>query len=195
MVRVLPRLHLRMLRPRLSRLLAALALLLVCPVGAQARQQPGQSDGHLSAVLEGREIPLIDVGRYYCHDFSLPVYRCFRTQLGRDLDMEVDALAVDQSNPSAGSVELAASSSVTYVLAFEYNDFTGLSLALSNPAPDLSALGWSNRISSFKSTNGGHPKWWDGTNYSGTAWQWGTSAWVAYVGDPSNNRFTSVLDF
>lgn len=189
-----PTLQARMLRPWLSRLLVALAFLLVCPVGAQARQQPTQPDGHLSAVLDGEEIPLSDVGLYYCHDFAYPVYRCFRTSLERDLDMGAQTTLSDTSLSGALSINLLAATSVTYVLAYDLPDFGGPSVALSNPAPDLALLGWNNRISSFKSTNGGRPKWWDGTYYSGSSWQWGTSAWVAYVGDGLTNRFTSVFD-
>jgi hypothetical protein len=81
---------------------------------------------------------------------------------------------------------------VNYVLFYEHSDYAGASGLVSSPVPDLSVVGWNNRISSFKSTNGGRPKWWDGTSYSGLNWQWGVSAWVPYVGDPVNDRFTSV---
>jgi hypothetical protein len=182
-----------MLRPWLSRLVLVLTLLLVCPVGAQAGQPDGQPDGHLWAILEGQPLALVEVGQHYCHDFAYPRYTCFGTASERDRDMATMLAAGGLRRIGAGSIDGAlGAQSVTYVLFFEHSDYGGVSNAVSTPIPDLGALGWSNRISSFKSTNGGRPRWWDSTSYSGTFWQWGTSVWVSYVGDTANDRFTSV---
>jgi hypothetical protein len=170
-----------------------MALLLACPVGVQAGESAGQSDGHLWATLNGEPIALVEVGQNHCHDFAYPRYTCFRTERERDRDMArfLGANAVRRLAPGAVTGALGTQS-VNYVLFFETRDYAGYSSVASNPVPDLSVVGWSNRISSFKSTNGGRPKWWDGTNYGGSNWQWGVSVWVPYVGDTANERFTSV---
>lgn len=182
-----------MLRPWLSPLILVIGLLLVCPVGAQAGESAGQPDGHLSASLDGQPIPLVEVSRHHCHDFAYPQYTCFRTARERDRDMpqfvaarSIQRTAVRGINGALGTL------GVNYVLFFEHSDYGGYSSVTSNPVPDLSVVGWNNKISSFKSTNGGRPRWWDGTSYSGSSWQWGVSAWVSYVGDVANDRFTSV---
>jgi hypothetical protein len=182
-----------MFRPWLSRLVLAMALLLVCPVGVQAGQPARQSDGHLWATLEGKPLALVEVGGYNCHDFAYPRYTCFRTVAERDRDMDrvLGAGAFRRFGVRSTTGALGAQA-VNYVLFFEHSDYAGYSMVVSNPVPDLSAFGWNNRISSFKSTNGGRPKWWDSTSYTGTWWQWSTSAWVPYVGDLGNDRFTSV---
>lgn len=179
-----------------------LALLLVCPVGAQASQRKEQPGGHLSAVLigpdqSGDDIPLDEVGEYHCHDFDYPIIRCFGTALERDADADAidsgSAVSVSGEQPLSTSLALRLSATaVTYVLWYADSNYGGSSYSMSNPVPDLTAIGWNDRISSFKSTNGGHPKWWQGSNYSGAAWQWVTSAWVSYVGDLANDRFSSV---
>ena len=185
---------LKMTRPLLVPAALGLALLFVCPIGAQARQPDAQPGGHLTASLDGRAILLRDVRRFHCHDLAHPVYRCFTTPEGRDRDL-LSVAAADQAPSSttfgAPSGELAIQA-FTYAIAYEHINFAGASLAISNPVSDLGPVGWGNRISSFKSTNGGRPMWWDGTGYTGTAWQWGTSYWVSNVGDGANDRFTSV---
>lgn len=179
-----------------------LALLLVCPVGAQASQRREQSGGHLKAVLVGPEqseedIELSDVGQYHCHDFDYPIIRCFQTELERDADAESMGLSSEVSVSgrtelsAALAVQLAATA-VTYVRWYEHSNYAGASFWTANPLPDLTIIGWNDRISSFKSINGGHPKWWQDSNYNGPSSQWVTSAWVPYVGDTLNDRFSSV---
>jgi hypothetical protein len=182
-----------MLRPWLSSLVLLAALLLVCPVGAQAGQSARRPDGHLWAVLEGQPIRLVNVGRYHCHDFAFPLYTCFTTAGERNRDVAEVLAARTLRRPGLGTINSPlGTQSVDYVLFYEHSAYAGASALVSIPVPDLSVLGWNNRISSFKSTNGGRPKWWDGTSYSGLNWQWGVSVWVSYVGDGANDRFTSV---
>jgi hypothetical protein len=179
-----------------------LALLLVCPVGAQASQWKEQSGGHLRAVLIGpdgneEDIELEDVGDHHCHDFASPIIRCFATELERDADAE-SVMGTQAARGWGGTEQQAAlavqlaATVVTYVRWYEDSNYGGLSFSTANPMADLAVIGWNDRISSFKSINGGHPKFWQSWNYTGTAWQWVTSAWVPYVGDPANDRFSSV---
>ena len=179
-----------------------LALLLVCPVGAQAGQRGEQPGGRLSAVLvaaNGTEtaLPLIDVAGYHCHDFARPVFRCFSTDAARDEDVSTYASAAVTGPLGlslSGSVPLPlGATSVTYVICYVHANYGGSSLYLSNPIADLAPIGWNDQISSLKSTNGGHPKFWPDAYYSGTpVSQWVVSAWVPYVGDNVNDTFSSI---
>jgi hypothetical protein len=183
-----------MLRPPVSLALVVLALL-VCPGGVQAAGSGlGQTGEHLSAFLDGQRIPLVDVSLYHCHDIEAPIIRCFRTAAERD-DELVQDLRSTGSVGTTSDLSLASilsSQSVNYVLWYAAIDYGGTSMFTSGAISNLGTLGWDNMISSFKSTNGGRPKWWDGTGYTLIAWQWSASAWVAYVGDDANDKFSSV---
>lgn len=178
-----------------------LALLLVCPVGAQAGQRGEQPGGHLSAVLvdpDGSEtaIPLRDVADYHCHDFAQLVVRCFSTEAARDDDSSIYAAAA-VSGPLGLSLSASAALplgalSVVYVIWYEDANYGGSSYSTSSSIADLAPLGWGDRISSLKSTNGGHPKFWQHAYYTGTGSQWAVSAWVPYVGNSVNDSFSSV---
>lgn len=186
-----------MYRMRRSLLLAVLvtALLVDCPTGVLARGVMQELPAHLQAALYGRSIPLRDVVDHHCHDLDALVYRCFDTEAERDADahafLDVDVTGADTASLDTELGPLG-SLSFTFALAYAAINYGGSSLLISNPTPDLSVLGWNNTISSFKSTNGGRPRWWSNANYSGSWWQWGTSVWVAYVGDAANDTFSSV---
>lgn len=126
---------------------------------------------------------------HHCHDREAPVIRCFDTAKERNADILGASGLASSAGLLASDVGVL---SVTYVLWYEHSAYGGASFSASGPVPNLATLGWNNRISSFKSTNGGRPMWWDGTYYSGAGWQWWTSAWVSYVGDSPNDRFSSV---
>jgi hypothetical protein len=159
-------------------------LLLVCPTGTLAKGAVPELPAQAIAVLDGRSIPLKDVVNHHCHDLDAGVYRCFATEAERD----ADALTTvdDELLGPLGT------QGFTYAIAYAAINYGGSSLWISSSIPDLSTIGWNDVISSFKSTNGGRPKWWAAANYSGSSWQWIASAWVPYVGDSANDRFSSV---
>ncbi|MEP7158310.1 MAG: hypothetical protein ABI797_02705 [Chloroflexota bacterium] len=161
------------------------AFLLVCPTGAMARGALPELPAQVKALLDGDRIPLKEVVNHHCHDLTAPTYRCFDTEAERD----ADALAFLGEQPIIAPL---SSLSFTFALVYAAANYGGSSLMISAPTPDLGVVGWNNVISSFKSTNGGRPKWWSGFNYSGSASQWPTSAWVPYVGDLVDNTFSSV---
>ena len=180
-----------MSRPSLFGLLFATALLLDCPSAGTAAAAAGRGGGHPVAVLGGRLIDLRDIGLHHCHNLVRPVYRCFATAAQRDRDVRrigVQRHAIRERSDLHGEMLLLAE----YVTWFEHSSYGGASFTAADPEPDLGAIGWNNQISSFKSKSGGHPKWWAGTGYSGTAWQWSMSAWVSYVGDDANDTWSSV---
>ncbi len=134
------------------------------------------SDGRPRAALEGDLIPLSSVMSYHCHDADWPVISCFRSGSERDTDLT-----------SARS--LAAT---PYVTVFADADYGGGSLTATVSYADLGILGWSNAITSFKSLNGQHPKFWEYVDYGLPAWQWTAGAWVANVGSGANDRFSAL---
>jgi len=169
------------------------ALLLHCPGGALAKDPQGLP-AQAQAFLAGRAIPLDHVVRHHCHDLAFPVYRCFDTDVERDADALTLGAELLSGSDSLIDDLLAplSTSSFTFALAYTLSNYGGSSLLISAPNPDLGSIGWSNVISSFKSTNGGRPKWWEYASYTGDQWQWATSAWVPYVGTDADNQFTSV---
>jgi hypothetical protein len=125
------------------------------------------------AFLEGQAIPIRQVARYHCHDGAFPAIRCFRTRVARDRDTR----------------SLAAT---FYVQVFEHENYGGPSFSVATAVSNLGTLGWNDRITSFKSLNGGRPRFFEHTGYGGTWWQWPAGASVPNVGSAANDRFSSV---
>ena len=128
-------------------------------------------------MLEGMSIPVSTVPEHHCHDTAWPVITCFRDSAERDADIAW-----------SGTTRMAPAYAVVYVDA----DYGGGSIAIVSDYPNLGTIGWNNKISSFTSPNGGHPKFWDGANYGPPSWQWAAGASVAYVGDSRNDKFSSM---
>lgn len=142
-----------------------------------------ETEPELRAHYRGNAIPLTEVRLHHCHDADRPVIRCFDTELARDVSLAVE-LTID--------LGVLSPSSVFYVTFYEHAGYGGLSYTTSQPIPNLVGLGWNDAISSFKSLNGQRPKWWRDASYLGTSWQWAAGAWVSYVGDDANDRFSSL---
>ena len=166
-------------------LLAALSLLLA-PLAIGSQASP-------AATRNGAQIPLSEVSRHHCHDGAYPEIRCFDDEVSRD----TDAVTVVEQGKAVGTVEkflapVARASSSYYVVWYEHSNYGGASYMTAFSHSDLTAIGWNDVISSFKSINGQRPKWYDGAGYSGDTWQWAAGAWVSYVGNNANDRFSSV---
>ena len=134
----------------------------------------------LSATLDGHPIPLSDVGRYACHDRNYPLIRCFRT--GGELEADEKVAPTGTLAPQ----QLLS----PFVRWYQNANYAGAFFDAYDPYPDLSVIGWANQISSFKPLNGGHPVWWQGANYTGVMWDWGTSPEATLGG--ADNHITSV---
>ena len=158
-----------LLAPLAAALFLALSLL---PAGASAAS--------LSATLDGRPIPLSDVGRYACHDRDYPVIRCFHSGAELEADEQV------APTPALAPQQLLS----PFVRWFQNANYAGAFFDAYDPYPDLSVIGWANQISSFTPVNGSHPIWFQGANYTGVMWDWGTSP-EATLGN-ADNRIVSV---
>jgi hypothetical protein len=91
----------------------------------------------LTAELDGKPIKLVDVGNWYCHDFSYPVIQCFSDATVLEADAE----------------SIQATTAVDYVTVYEYTGFAGSYMHMSQDYTALIWIGWSDRISSLKGRN------------------------------------------
>jgi hypothetical protein len=156
---------------------ATVSVLIAVSLGGMTA--PIVSGAETRAFLDGDRIALRDVARYHCHDAASPAIRCSSHQASRDRDVR----------------RLAATRGVRavfYVQVFEHENYGGASLSISTSISNLGSVGWNDAITSFKSLNGGRPKFWENSGYGGSAWQWAAGAWVANVGSGANDRFSSV---
>jgi hypothetical protein len=150
-----------------------LALTSLAP--ASARSVP-----KLVAMLGGERIPTTQVGRYHCHDFDYPIIRCFRTaaRVERAVDAKLSGVS-----PAAG---------LNYVRVFEHVSYDGESMYISQNYPNLTSVGWNDRISSFKSVNLGSGMFREHSWYLGAGYGFCCNNWVSNVGGAYNDIFSSV---
>lgn len=132
-----------------------------------------------SATLDGRPIAMDEIPSYHCHDALWPEIMCFMSVAARETDLA----------ERAQDMTLVAD---PYAIVYVDENYGGGSVTLFNSYPDLGAMGWDNVITSFKSLNGGRPKFWDGLNYTSTGWRWAAGALVPNVGSGANDKFSSV---
>ena len=129
----------------------------------------------LTATLDGKPIPLADVGNYFCDDFSYPVIRCSTSQLVFEARATLNALLT----------------SVDYVTIWEYEYYAGSGMNVSQDYTVLALIGWNDRISSFKARNGEtgafHTDWF----YGGSTWSFCCNQQLPTLGG-YNNTFSSV---
>jgi hypothetical protein len=129
----------------------------------------------LSATLDGRPIPLEDVGKYYCDDFAYPEIRCWSTRILAD----TRALAV------------TLLTSVDYVTVFDGTNFSGAFMNISQDYSLLSTIGWNDRISSFKARNSETGSFYTDWFYSGSFWAFCCNSQLSSLGS-YNNAFSSI---
>lgn len=139
-----------------------------------ARSDP--ANDQRTATLDGVPLALSRVASYHCHDLRYPVITCFRDAEDRDRDVRgADAL-----------------DSLPYVTVFRDENYGGLSYIISESEPNLASIGWNDVITSFKSLNSGRPRFYQDASYGTPSWRWAAGAWVANVGSPANDKFSSV---
>jgi hypothetical protein len=118
------------------------AILMLC--GLTWAAMPATAEARSPRVtLDGRPITTERAARLSCHDLVPATVRCFKTSR----EMEADARRVLREASLASSSVLATG----YVIVYEDVGFGGASRTLAADYPDLGAIGWNDRISSFKS--------------------------------------------
>jgi hypothetical protein len=143
---------------------------------ASAPTEPGApGPGDLRADLDGQPIPLAAVGRFDCHDFDYPVIHCFT---------ESRAL-------QAAVQPILSTSSVDYVLVFDYASYSGAYMYMSADYSALFTIGWNDRISSFQARNSESGQFWTDWFYGGSLWSFCCNSSYSSLGS-YDNSFSSV---
>jgi hypothetical protein len=141
------------------------------PAAGAATPEP-----ELSATLDGRPIPLDDVGRYYCDDFSYPEIRCSSNRLISD----------------SRALLVTLLTAVNYVTIYDQLNYGGAYMNVSQDYSALSLIGWNDRISSFKGRNSETGTFYVDWFYGGAWWTFCCNQQTANLGT-YNNTFSSIL--
>jgi hypothetical protein len=164
-----------------SRLVAGLVALLLlvgaafAPAGAAAA---APTDIRLRAVLDGKPIPVGDVGEYFCHDFSFPEIQCFSSPQGLDTTM------------ASGQMQ-AMTAGTTYVTIYDFAYYGGSYMHVSEDYGALSWIGWNDKVSSYIARNWETGQFYTDWFYGGTQWNFCCNSSVSDLGGYSNT-FSSV---
>ena len=161
----------RMLAARFALVGAAM----IAATGAPSVVAAGDGDGELVAFLDGKPIPLGDVGRYYCDDFEYPVINCSKSVVVPTLRGTLAALV-------AG---------VDYVTIFDGAYYGGALMNLSQDYASLMTIGWNDKISSFKGRNSETGRFTTDWFFGGSTWSFCCNSMVPTLGT-WNNTFSAV---
>jgi hypothetical protein len=160
----------RVLPSALFAVAAALVLAAPAPIAA------AQASTDLHADHDGGKIPLVDVGKYYCEDFTAPAIHCFKRPAA--LESSVSKLA-------------ATDGTGNYVIVYDYTGYAGPYMYMSQDYTVLTWLGWNDRISSYVALNGEYGHFFVDWFYSGTSYGFCCNQSVPALGN-FDNTFSSV---
>jgi hypothetical protein len=148
-----------------------LATAALAPPTAQA----GQPHGGPTASLDGKPIPLNEVGNWYCEDLSYPLIQCFSE--ATELEARVDkSLAVQAAD---------------YVTVYEYPGYAGAYMHVSQDYTILALIGWNDRISSFRGRNSQSGKFFTDWFYGGVQYGFCCNQQASSLGS-FDNTFSSI---
>jgi hypothetical protein len=143
-----------------------------------ARPTPARAadpDPQLTATLDGTPIPLEDVAKYDCDDFSYPEIRCYSTRVLAD----------------SRALLVTVLTSIDYVTVYNLTSFAGAYMHMSQDYTTLATIGWSDRISSFKGRNSETGIFYTDWFYTGTWYAFCCNTQVSNLGAFSNT-FSSM---
>ncbi len=143
----------------------------------------------LHADLDGQPIDLVDVGKWYCHDFDFPAIHCYSNP-----DALADAPTLAKSGTSAlrSTDSSLAAAGVTYATVYEFTFYQGAFMHMAQDYSMLSLIGWNDRISSFVVKNGESGVFWTNWLYSGTRFTFCCNSAFGSLGS-FNDTFSSVF--
>jgi len=158
----------------------AAGLVVVASVAATSLTQPGAvraGDGEpqLSATLDGKPIPLEDVGKYNCDDFNYPEISCSSSRVLMD----------------ARAAAMTLLTGIDYVTIWDGANFGGAYMNVSEDYSALSLIGWNDRISSFKGRNSETGAFYVDWFYGGAWWTFCCNQQTSNLGTFSNT-FSSI---
>lgn len=155
--------------------LMVLSSLTIAGIGNPGTTRAADADPELTATLDGKPIPLEDVGKYYCDDFSYPEIQCSSTKV----------------IPDARATLVTLLTAVDYVTIYDGNAYSGAFMNVSQDYSALSLIGWNDRISSFKGRNSETGSFYVDWFYGGTPWAFCCNTQTSSLGS-YNNTFSSI---
>lgn len=155
--------------------LMVLSSLTIAGIGNPGGTRAAEADPALSATLDGKPIPLEDVGKYYCDDFSYPEIKCSSTKI----------------IPDARATLVSLLTAIDYVTIYDGAAYTGASMNVSQDYSALTLIGWNDRISSFKGRNSESGLFYVDWFYSGTQWAFCCNTQTPNLGS-FNNAISSI---
>src|SRR5258708_4197499 len=159
---------------RLNRVVFAVVVALV--VAAPGPIAASTASIALHADLDGAPIALVDVGKFYCEDFTAPVIHCFTRASA--LESSVKTLG-----PAAGTGN--------YVIVYDYTGYAGAYMYIAQDYTVLATIGWNDRISSYVALNGEYGHFFVDWFFSCTSYAFCCNQTVAALGS-YDNAFSSV---
>jgi len=133
----------------------------------------------MTADLNGKPIPLKEVGNWYCEDFDAPAIHCFS---------DPGALNARVSSTLEAA---AAGTAVNYVIVYDFSGFAGIYMYMSQDYTALFTIGWNDRVSSFIALNSQAGTFYQDWFYGGSPYGFCCNQQVSYLGS-LDNTFSSV---
>ena len=155
--------------------LMVLSSLTIGSIGNPRATLAGDTDPELTATLDGRPIPLEDVSKYYCDDFSYPEIKCSSTKV----------------IPDARATLVTLLTAVDYVTIYDGNAYAGAFMNVSQDYSALTLIGWNDRIGSFRGRNSETGTFFLDWFYGGTPWAFCCNTQTANLGT-FNNAISSI---
>jgi hypothetical protein len=154
---------------------SVLAGLIASATGGPALANDIAKDGGVTAYLDGKAIPISEISRYYCDDFSYPVIQCSRLAVVTDLKATIVLLVT----------------SADYVTIYDGATYSGAYMHVSQDYGTLMTIGWNDKISSFKGRNSQTGTFWTNWFYGGSSWSFCCNVLQPTLGG-YNNTFSAL---
>jgi len=160
---------------RLRIITLTLVTVFVAAPAVSARTADKSDNDAVVAFVDGRPIPVEDIPRYYCDDFSYPVIQC----------SSVPVL------PETRALTMSLLAGVDYTTIYDQASFQGPYMNVSQDYAALVTIGWNDRIGSFRGRNGETGRFWTDWFNSGSSWSFCCNSNVPSLGS-YNNTFSSI---
>jgi hypothetical protein len=161
----------------MNRLLLSL-FFTVAAMGPSALTTQARFDSR--AWLDGKSASVGQASQHHC--IAGTRLDCYSSLKARDSAWRV------RENGAVGTTTALASG---YVIAYVDASFGGASVVLTQDYSDLSAIGWNDKISSYKVFTSLTGSFWTAANYSGVRQTFCCFTNVSYVGNSVNDTFSS----
>jgi hypothetical protein len=159
-----------------------LALIGAVLLAASAVQPAAASHpARVTADLNGRPIPVAEVGKHYCYDRDFPAIHCYSTADG-----------LESARSSAAGLEPAAAQSTDFVIVYSGQTYSGNYFYISQNYDMLAVAGWNDRIRSYRVLNGSSGHYYTDWFGSGAVQSFCCNSAIPYLSATFDAQFSSV---